>query len=63
MRIEALSPRHWWLIAVLLAAAGFSETAYLTGRALDLAASRHAGAPDLCSVPFGTSCDATLRTT
>jgi protein-disulfide isomerase/uncharacterized membrane protein len=60
MRTEALSPRHWWLMAVLLAAAGFSETAYLTGRALDLAASRHAGAPDLCSVLFGTSCDATL---
>jgi len=57
--MRALSLRQGWMVSVLLAAVGFAISADLTGRALDLIASRTPGAPDLCAW-LGASCDATL---
>src|SRR5262245_58233764 len=57
--MKALSPRPWWWMCILLAGIGFAISADLTGRSLDLLASRTPGAPDLCAW-LGASCDATL---
>ena len=58
--MRELSPRHAWRICTFLTGIGFAATAYLTGRVLDLAASRGPGAPDLCSALFASSCDGAL---
>jgi protein-disulfide isomerase/uncharacterized membrane protein len=58
--MRELSPRHAWRICAFLAGIGIAGTAYLTGRVLDLAASRDPGALDLCSALFASSCDGAL---
>lgn len=50
--------RRWWPVCLLFAAFGLAQSAYLLGRVMTLLSGP--ATPDLCSILFATSCDATL---